>query len=121
VPYKVHAARVPSTSRTVHRMGSLTVGNTIYTVPAGKTLTILAAYVCAVSSGLVGTAQLGFPSEDDGAPYDLIILKLPATSGLVLAMPISCEVRVPAGTAIVAGGTNLTSFSYGMNGYIESV
>ena len=102
-------------------MGSNVAGNTIYTVPAGKTLTILAAYLCAVSSGLAGTAQIGFPSEDDGAQYDLIILKLPATSGLVLAMPLSCEVRVPSGTAVFAGGTNLTAFSYGMNGYIESV
>ena len=99
MPHKVHAAAVPSSAQTVVRAG--VDASTLYTVPAGKTLVILAAW------SATSTASVGVASEDNGVVAALV-------GGGPLS--VSCEVRCKATTTVVQAGAGEAGFS----GYLEN-
>jgi hypothetical protein len=116
MPHKQHAARVPSSAQTITRSGSTAAGSTLYTVPAGKTLVILDAWVAGIS-GTAGTAVINVASEDDASTN--AVVGVGATT-VPAPLAVSCEVRCKAGTTVAAVGTTLTTFLYGFAGYLEN-
>jgi hypothetical protein len=99
MPHKVHAARVPSSAKTVVREGA--AAGTLYTVPAGKTLVILAVWSATT------TASVTVVAEDDAGTHVIC-------GGGPLS--VSVETRCAAGSIVVQVGAGASGFS----GYLEN-
>lgn len=128
MPHKTHAARVPSSAKTVVRSSTAAGGATLYTVPAGKTLVILAAWMAVIGTAAAGTVTgvLNVASEDDGSTNALVA----ASAATIGASPtsqgngadsVSCEVRVAAGGTVVSVFTGTPpTVNCGFSGFLEN-
>jgi hypothetical protein len=114
----VHASRIPSHAQSVVRSGNTAAGSTLYTVPAGKTLVLLSAWLSFTGGAGATTGRIDVSSEDDDSTQSILAANSGA-AGLRDAQ-VATEVRLKAGTSIVAASTGTpANFNYGFSGYLD--
>lgn len=108
-------------AQSVHRSG--TAAGTLYTVPSGKLLIVMSAWVSLgqpSASPAAGTLSVQAPSEDTGTPTPIVSASVGPSTGSASAST-SCWIRVPAGAVVSLAQTGATGATVagGFMGYLE--
>jgi hypothetical protein len=118
----VHSSDIPSHAQSVHRRG--TANGVIYTVPAGKTLVVLSAWVSIGQPALTpaaGSVGILVPSEDSGSNVICVEAAVGDNAGQCNGNSVSCCIRVPGGSdvSITVTGAAGATLRGGFTGYLD--